>query len=135
MVAKGPGGVRGRERSSAVPFCYFLTGARCSKKAENYYMRGDGGEVFSDFFGFIFIVFAVLLLLCRAMLSLSYIPGTYSISKEENKYLPGVYTYVRHAAFALFSCVEHGALGICKSSVCTELFGPSVPFHSSSSNG
>ena len=59
-------------------------------------MRGDG--VFNYFrnFGFIFIVFAVLLLLCRAVLFLSCIPGyvQYSISKEENKY-PTWGMYVR----------------------------------------
>ena len=38
-------------------------------KEENYYTRGDGFFVISKHFGFIFIVFAVLL--CRAVLSLS----------------------------------------------------------------
>ena len=44
-------------------FFYFLTGARCSKWAEKYYMkRGRGFFFLSEIFDFIFVfVFAVLL--------------------------------------------------------------------------
>ena len=74
------------ERSSAVRFC-FSTGARCSNEAGNNYIRGDVDFFF--FFKFRFYVnqFAVL---CRAVLSFSYI----------------------HGASGLFSWMEHGALGI-----------------------
>ena len=44
-------------------------------------MRGDGDFFLSEIFGFIFIVFAVLVL-CGAVLSPSYIPGTYSMSDK-----------------------------------------------------
>ena len=51
---------------------FFLTGASCSNQAENNHMRGDGDYFLnSDLFGSIFIVFAALL--CRAVLSLSYV--------------------------------------------------------------
>ena len=68
-------------------FFFFLTGVRCKvfHQAGNYYTRGDGDFILSEKNGLIFIVFAVLL--CRAVLSLSYIGvQTYRISKEENKY-------------------------------------------------
>ena len=80
--------------------------------------------IFFCFFYFIFLVIAVLLY--RAVLSLSY------ISKEENREistLPGVCTYVRCAAFGLFSWMENGALGTCKAPVCTIFFTVcSTPF-------
>ena len=72
MVAKGAGGVRGGERSSEVPFNEKTkTSVRCSKQAGDHYTRGDGDFfLLSGFFGSIFVVFAVLL--CRAVLSFSY---------------------------------------------------------------
>ena len=73
LVGRGTGGVCGCERSSSVRF-FFLTSARCSNQAENFYTREGTGNKFSlnDFFGFILIVFAVLL--CRPVLpSLLYI--------------------------------------------------------------
>ena len=89
VVARGAGSVRGcSERSSAVRFVdlfHFLTGARCSNQAENRYMRGRGIFLLSNCFGFIFIVFAVLL--CRAVLSLSYC-STYSKHFRRGKGLP-----------------------------------------------
>ena len=58
-------------------------------------MRGDGDFCFlSKFFGFIFIVFAVLL--CPAVLSPSYIQQAYQ--KKKRMTLPGVCTYVRHVS-------------------------------------
>ena len=54
VVARWASGVRGWEGSSAVQFISFLTGARCSNQAENYYMRGDGDVFFFPrFFAFI----------------------------------------------------------------------------------
>ena len=92
----------------------FLTGARCSNQAENNYIHEGGRGFFflSEFFGFIFIVFAVML--CHAVLSLSYI-----YIKKKISTLPGVCKYVPHTAFGLYPWMEHGALGICKPPVCT----------------
>ena len=87
------------------------------------------GRFFSfRIFGFIFIVFAVLL--CRAGFSLSYIQHI-----ARKKYLPYL-GYVRTYGMRRSGWMEHGAFGICKSPVCIyllkQLFGPSVPFHSRS---
>ena len=94
MATRGAGGVRGRERSSAVHFFSFLTGAMCSNQAEKYYMRGGGFFFLSNFFGFIYFVFAVLL--WRAVISLSYIQQAHQNKKMIT--LPGVRTYVRHVS-------------------------------------
>ena len=56
-------------------------------------VRGRGFFFLSIFFRFIFIVFAVLLLLCRAVLSLSYIQQAY---QKKRISLTGAFTYVRH---------------------------------------
>ena len=76
----------------------FLTGCKVFQSGRKLlHERGRAFVFLSEFFGSIFIVFAVLLL-CRAVLSLSCIPvRTRTISKEQNKYpIPGVCTYVRH---------------------------------------
>ena len=57
--------------------------------------RGRGFYFLQEIFGFIFIVFAVLLY--WAVLSLSNIPGT-AYQKKRINTIPGVCTYVLHAS-------------------------------------
>ena len=78
-------------------FFLFLTGARCSNQAENYYMWGRAFFLLSKNFGFVCSVFAVPAVPCYA----SSFVHTASISKEEKEYptvVPGVCTYVRHVS-------------------------------------
>ena len=72
-------------------FC--LTGARSSSQAEKYCMRGDV-NCFFIFKIFVFVSIVSALLLCRAVLSLSYI-----ISKQEIKHFTSS-MYVRMACGA-----------------------------------
>ena len=89
MIARGAGGVRGCEREALlyVFIFIFLTGARCSKLTENYFMRERGFYFLPNFSGFIYSVFAVLL--CRAVLSHS-CSSTYSkhIKRGKKDYCP-----------------------------------------------
>ena len=74
-------------------FFSFLTGARCSSHAEKI-NEGTGIFFISKIFGFIVIVFVVLL--CLAVLSLSYIQQAYQ--RKKMIALPGVCTFVRHVS-------------------------------------
>ena len=91
-------------------------------------MRGRGFFLLSKVFGFILIVFAVLL--CRAVLPLLYILQAYQNNIRTT--LPGVCTYVRHVSErggppatrgvcgvrAVFLKLGGGTLGFIKSPVC-----------------
>ena len=104
------------ERSFAVRF--FFDRRKLLQAGNNYILRGR----YSSFSFLLLRSHCVCGAVPSCAFSFSY------IWKEENKY---VRTYMQ-AASGLFSWMEHGALGICESHVCTYLFGPSVPFHSSS---
>ena len=74
-------------------FFLFLTGARCSNQAENYYMRGDRIFLLSEISGFIcFHCFCGAPVPCAVL----FLFRTDSISKEENRY-PTWGMYVRTA--------------------------------------
>ena len=82
-------------------FFLFLFFDRCKVFQSDRKIFHEGAGIFFlfDFFGFIFIVFAVLL--CRAVLSLSYCSSTYSKHSKRGKGSPDlgyVYTYVRHVS-------------------------------------
>ena len=66
-------------------FFIFFTCARCYNQTEKGFVRGRGLLFLPNFYGCIFIVFAVLL--CRAVLSLSY-RSTYSKHIKRGKGLP-----------------------------------------------
>ena len=109
----------GRERGGqrtrlgeALPFVFFLTGARCSNQAVNKYIKGDG-----DFFSFSQFRFHFFFCFWGAVPCCAF--SFVHIKRSMHVHACGVR-------------VGHGALGICKSPVYTECFGPSVPFFSSS---
>ena len=108
-----------REKLCCSFFFLLVTGARCSNQAEKYYMRRGFSSFFPIFSVSFFIVFSVLL--CRAVLSLSYIQQAY---QKKISTLPGVRTYVRHVNERMWrpSCFfpKHGGgtLGTIKSPLC-----------------
>ena len=84
VAARGAGGVRGRERSSAVVFSVSFYRCKVFQSGRKLLYERDGDVIFFPNFSLSFIVFAVLL--CRAVLSLfSYIPWYSIILKEEDK--------------------------------------------------
>ena len=114
MVARGAGGVRGRETSSALCLFVFLPvqGVPIGQKI----ITREGTGFFSPI---VSVSFSLFLRWCCAVLCFLFCTK-YRISKKKISTLPGActYRYVRHAAFG-FSWMEHRALGICKSPVCT----------------
>ena len=108
MVAIGAAGARDGERSSAVRFFYFFDRYKVFQSGRKLlpYMRGDGFFFSFRFFGFIFIVFAVLLLLllCRRAVFCQFsfvhtrcIPGTAYEKKMRTLPTWSMYVLVRSA--------------------------------------
>ena len=88
MVARGASGVRGWGRKLLLLlFLFLFTCVRCSNQTGNYYTRGTGIIVRSEFFGFIIIILVLFLRYCYAVLCVISF-RMYSTLKEEEKYTP-----------------------------------------------
>ena len=100
-------------------FSFFLTGARCSNQAGNYYTRGDGDFFFLSENS---VSFSLFLRCCCAVLCVLFRTYEYrhrTYRKKKISTLSGVCTYVRHVS-------EHGGRNRprCEAYVASELFSP-----------